>query len=91
MKARYLPLMSDDLLVREGVSPLHIEERQPIVDSSPLYHSALQHHEGGESPEPVSGEYVSGVGCNGCDQETRAWNPRFMSMNYALSRLSNGK
>ena len=41
-----------------------------------------------ESVQSVSGEPSQGVGSENCDQETRAWNPRYASMNYALARLA---
>ena len=44
--------------------------------------------ESGESAQHTFGERSDGVGSENCDQETRAWNPRFMSMNYALARVA---
>jgi hypothetical protein len=41
-----------------------------------------------ESAQSVSGEPGQGVGSENCDQETRTWNPRLESMNYALARLA---
>jgi len=43
--------------------------------------------EASESIQPARGE-PCGVGSQSCDQETRAWNPRYCSMNYALTRLT---
>jgi len=86
-KSRHLPLMSDDLLVREGISPLEMEERLASADGTSSYLSALR-DDCRETSQPVSGERIPGSGTDGCDQETRAWNPRFMSMNYALARLA---
>jgi hypothetical protein len=87
-KSRHLPLLSDDLLLREGVSPLEVEEGSTMADGISISLTAM----GGDSSEavqPVPGECILGDGTNGCDQETRAWNPRFISMNYALARVSN--
>ena len=86
-KSRHLPLITDDLRQREGISPLHMEERLP-ADYASRALAALP-HDCGEDAQPVTGERLHGAGTNGCDQETRAWNPRFESMNYALARVSS--
>lgn len=44
--------------------------------------------EANESAQSAQGEPCAGVGSESCDQETRAWNPRYTSMNYALARLA---
>ncbi len=87
-KSRHLPLLTDDLLQREGVSPLEMKENITGNDNTSRSLAALE-HDCGEDAQPVTGERMHGAGTNACDQETRAWNPRFMSMNYALARLSS--
>lgn len=87
-KSRHLPFIADDLRQREGVSPLEMEERLLTGDHA-AHALAAQHHDCGEDAQPVAGERLHGAGTNGCDQETRAWNPRFESMNYALARVSS--
>jgi hypothetical protein len=44
-------------------------------------HSDEPHHQ-------ISGEATIGVGSQLCDHETDAWHPHFVSVNYALSRLT---
>lgn len=85
-KSRHLPLLSDDSLLREGVSPLEMEEG--IAADGASQHLSAMRGDSGEDAQPVTGERIHGMGTNGCDQETHAWNPRFMSMSYALARVS---
>jgi hypothetical protein len=86
VRARYLPLLVDDN--RESLSASDIEERQRASEQISFPPTAAQDYLCGEGHQPVSGENTPGFGCDACDQETRAWNPSFMSMNYALSRLN---
>jgi hypothetical protein len=86
-KSRHLPLLPDDLLLREGISPLEIEEGTTVADGVSSSLVAMD-SDSSEDVQSVPGERRLGDGTNGCDQETRTWNPRFMSMNYALARTS---
>lgn len=86
VRARNLPLILDDN--RESLSDLDLEDRQRAADGNPHHPWIEQDYPCGEARQPAPGEQRSGTGCNGCDQETRTWNPQFMSMNYALSRLN---
>ncbi len=86
MRARYLPLVSEDN--RESISAQDIEDRQRAADGTPRPLWAAQDYLCGEASQPAPGEHILGTGCDACDQETRAWNPSFMSMSYALSRLN---
>jgi hypothetical protein len=63
------------------------EYRHQPEGSMPGPHSTL-YIEASESAQMSPGEACGGVGSDSCDQETRAWNPRFVSMNYALARLA---
>lgn len=89
MRARYLPLKSDDN--RDSISALDIEDRQRAADGTPHHPGAAQDCPCEEGNQPVSGERILGTGCDACDQETRAWNPSFMSMSYALTRLNRNE
>jgi hypothetical protein len=73
---------------RESISALEIEDRQRNGDGTPHQLSAAQDYWCGEGSQLSTGEPSSGTGCEACDQETRTWNPQFMSMTYALSRLN---
>ena len=86
MKARYLPLIVDNN--PDSLSASEIEERHRAAERIPLPPLGGNHHQAGEGNLSVTGEHTPGVGCDACDQETRAWNPSYMSMSYALSRLA---
>lgn len=89
MRTQNFPLILADN--RESISAQDIEDRQRAADGTPRPLWAAQDYPSGEASQPVTGEHIPGTGCNACDQETRAWNPSFMSMNYALSRLNRAK
>jgi hypothetical protein len=63
------------------------EYQLQLEGSMSCQHSTL-YIEASESAQISRGEACGGVGSDSCDQETRAWNPRFTSMNYALARLA---
>lgn len=86
MRARNLPLLLDDN--RESISAQYIEDRQRAADGIARQSWTAQDYPCGEAGQPTLGEPSHGTGCDACDQETRTWNPHFMSMNYALSRLN---
>jgi hypothetical protein len=86
VRPRNLPLVIDNN--PDSLSASEIEERHRASEQTPLPPSAGNHHQGGEGSLLVTGEHTPGVGCDACDQETRAWNPSYMSMSYALSRLA---
>jgi len=86
VRARYLPLAVDTN--RDSLSASEIEERHRASEQITLPPTGGNHHQAGEGSLPVTGEHTPGVGCDACDQETRAWNPSYMSMSYALSRLA---
>jgi hypothetical protein len=85
VRTRNLPLIANDC---ESPSALEIEDRQRAADGTPHSLWAAPDYLCGEASQPAPGERRRGTGCDACDQETRAWNPSFMSMSYALSRLN---
>jgi hypothetical protein len=86
VRARYLPLVVANH--PDSHSASEIEERHRASEQITLPPSAGIHYQAGEGSLLVTGEHTPGVGCDACDQETLAWNPRYMSMSYALSRLA---
>jgi hypothetical protein len=79
-------------ICKEGHTGSHAAEglfEPPSADGSCLqaHFTRLELHSD-ETYHQVSGEQTIGVGSQLYDHETCAWNPRFMSVNYALSRLT---